>query len=36
MSTYEYSINDSGASKNAGHVTEDRSPVNDASDFRKE
>lgn len=34
--TYEYSIKETGASKKAGHVKDDRSPEKDASDLRNE
>jgi hypothetical protein len=36
LTTYEYSINDCGARRKAGHVTADKSPVNDARDFKNE
>lgn len=34
--TYEYSISETGAKRKAGQVKDDRSPENDASDFKKE
>lgn len=34
--TYEYSIYESGAKRNTGQVIEDKSPVNEANDWRNE